>query len=74
MAAVSHGGRVTTLYQLIEQAKAATGDGLCSAVGHDWQSIGGRACPRAPHDALGSEGLSGLIFAYKDATGMEVSA
>lgn len=43
-----------TLFQLIEQAKAAAGGGLCTAVGHDWQSIGGRICPRAPRDALGS--------------------
>lgn len=45
---------MTTLLQLIEQAKAAAGGGLCAAVGHDWRSIGGRVCPRAPDDALGS--------------------
>lgn len=36
---------MTTLMQLIEQAKALAGESTCERDGHDWQMNGGRPCP-----------------------------
>lgn len=37
-----------TIEQLVAEAVALAGGNLCAA-GHDWQCVGGRACPRR-HD------------------------
>lgn len=37
---------MTTLQQLIGQAKALAGDDACAVLGHQWKSVGGRCCPR----------------------------
>ena len=39
---------MTNLHALIGQARALAGDisaDLCVAIGHDWQTDGGRSCP-----------------------------
>lgn len=37
---------MTTLQQLIGQARALAGDDVCAVLGHEWKSAGGRVCPR----------------------------
>lgn len=43
-----------TLQQLIGEAKALAGDDVCAVLGHDWQSAGGRSCPRWAGESCGS--------------------
>ena len=41
---------MSTLQQLIGEAKALAGEDACAVLGHEWRSIGGRACPRTVED------------------------
>lgn len=39
-----------SISQLVEQAKELGGNSLCSVDGHDWQTDGGRCCPKGHED------------------------
>ena len=46
---------MTRLHRLIAESVALAGGDLCS-IGHEWTSVGGRACPR------GSEQCSQAVY------------
>ena len=51
---------MSTLQQLVGQARALANDHPCKAHGHAWQSIGGRVCPHP--DEVGSGRCSQTVY------------
>lgn len=43
------------LEQLVSQAQGLAGDHPCATFGHEWEPIGGRACPHAHPDSSFSQ-------------------